>query len=551
VWLPLAALTTLAVVGCGGGHSAPRSGRRPSTSRAATPTITMIQGQFPGSLDPGKDYSTQGSQVTWIVYTGLLTYAHKDGPAGDVLIPGLATALPRITDDGRTYTVMLRKGLKYSDGVPVKASDFITSVERAIKIPWGGAGAFITPIIQGGTAFSTGKAKTISGIQANDETGQIVIHLTHPYGPFDNVLAFPALGLVPGNTPMSAEPDDPPPGVGPYKVTNITPGKSYDVVKNPDWTPIAGIPSGHVNVDVTVGSDVYGNAWSVLKNKTDVLDWSDVIPGGLRSQIRRVAGDRLKNVSLGGSTYYVFLNVRTPPFNHQLAREAVVTGLNHQAMSKLDGGSLVPACFFLPPAVPGHPTGPCPYGDPVSGGSIAKAKRLIQQSGQAGVKVSVFSEELPPSLDWMTYYTWFLNQIGLKASIKLLGNAVYFSTIGTAKLEPQTGLGEWSEDFPDPVDFYTLLDGHAIQPIDNANFSQVNDPRVNAVIRKFGPLPMTELTGNVVKQWQGIDEYVAKKAYVAVFGYPTFPFLMSARMNFAAAVEQPLYGWDFTSFQLK
>ena len=137
----------------------------------------------------------------------------------------------------------------------------------------------------------------------------------------------------------------------------------------------------------------------------------------------------------------------------------MVTGLNHKAMSKLDGGSLVPACFFLPPAVPGHPTGPCPYGDPASGGSIAKAKRLIQQSGQAGVKVSVFSEELPPSLDWMTYYTWFLNQIGLKASIKLLGNTVYFSTIGTAKLEPQTGLGEWSEDFPDPVDFYTLLDG--------------------------------------------------------------------------------------------
>ena len=60
-----------------------------------------------------------------------------------------------------------------------------------------------------------------------------------------------------------------------------------------------------------------------------------------------------------------------------------------------------------------------------------------------------------------------------------------------------------------------------------------------------------DLTGNVVKQWQAVDEYVAKKAYVAVFGYPTFPFLMSARMNFAAAVEQPLYGWDFSSFQLK
>jgi hypothetical protein len=55
----------------------------------------------------------------------------------------------------------------------------------------------------------------------------------------------------------------------------------------------------------------------------------------------------------------------------------------------------------------------------------------------------------------------------------------------------------------------------------------------------------------VVKQWQSIDEYVAKKAYLGVFGYQTFPFFMSDRMNFAAAIKQPIYGWDFTSFQLK
>jgi peptide/nickel transport system substrate-binding protein len=128
---------------------------------------------------------------------------------------------------------------------------------------------------------------------------------------------------------------------------------------------------------------------------------------------------------------------------------------------------------------------------------------------------------------------------------------VYFSTIGTAKLEPQTGLGVWAEDFPDPADFYLLLNGHAIQPTDNSNLSQVNDPRVNAAIRRLGPVPMTQLTGNVVRQWQSLDEYTAKQAYVAVLGYPTYTFFMSDRMNVAAAVEQPLYGWDFTSFQLK
>ena len=51
-------------------------------------------GTFPQSLDPGKDYTTQGSETNWLVYTGLTTYAHANGVAGGKLIPGLATALP-------------------------------------------------------------------------------------------------------------------------------------------------------------------------------------------------------------------------------------------------------------------------------------------------------------------------------------------------------------------------------------------------------------------------------------------------------------------------
>jgi peptide/nickel transport system substrate-binding protein len=548
--LPLAALATIALAACGG-HSRSGSARADASRAGVTPTVTMVQSTFPQSLDPARDYSTQGSQVNWLVYTGLVTYAHHSGAAGGRLIPGLATTLPKISDGGKAYSVTLRRGLRFSNGTPVKASDFITAVERAIKVPWGGSGAFITPIIAGGSAFSAGRAKRISGITADDRTGRITIHLTHPYGPFENVLAFPALGLVPGNTPMTVQANDPPPGVGPYKVTHIDPQHSYDVVKNSDWTPIPGIPSGHVNVDVTVDLDLDANVLAVLNNTTDVYDWSDTVPGAVVSRIRREAADRFKNVNLGTSTYYIFLDVRRAPFNNPLVRRAVVTGLNRRVMAKLAGGSLVPACFFLPPAIPGHPTGPCPYGDPVSGGDIAKAKQLIRQSGDAGAKVTVFSEIRPPAQQWMTYYTSYLDQIGLKASLKVVANATYFSTVGTAKLQPQTGLGEWSEDFPNPVDFYLLLNGQAIEPTDNPNLSQVDDPRINAAIARLGPVPTAKLAGGPVKQWQAIDEYTARKAYIAVLGYPKFPFFMSQRMDFRAAIEQPLYGWDFTSFQLK
>jgi peptide/nickel transport system substrate-binding protein len=169
----------------------------------------MLMGTAPQSLDPGLDYTTEGGEVNWLVYTGLTTYRHASRSAGTQLIPGLATSLPAISDGGRTYTATLRRGLVFSNGQPVVASDFTYTVERALKIPWGGSAEFITPVIVGASAYARGKARTISGITTDNATGRIVIHLTAPYGPFDNVLAFPALGLIPAGTPFTPQPTSP------------------------------------------------------------------------------------------------------------------------------------------------------------------------------------------------------------------------------------------------------------------------------------------------------------------------------------------------------
>jgi len=529
--------------------SASSSTSTPSSSTSAK-SVTLLMGTAPQSLDPGMDYTTQGAEPNWVTYTGLTTYRHANGAAGTQLIPGLATALPVISDGGKTYTVTLRKGLVFSNGKPVLASDFAYTVERSIKIPWGGSGQFITPVIVGGTAFSTGKAKTISGITTDNATGKIVIHLTAPYGPFDNVLAFPALGIIPAGTPFHNLPNSPPPGVGPYMTTNIVPNASFSSVINPEWSKmdIPGIPAGHVDVNVKISSNVSSNALSVLNNTADFFDWADTIPGSLLPQIHSQAADRFSQVNLGGSTYYIFLNVTKKPFSSQLAREAVVTGLNQDAMNRLGAGTLAPACYFLPPAVPGHPTGACPYGTPGTG-NLAKAKALVQQSGMAGQPVTVWSETRSPRQQWMTYYTSFLNSIGFKATQKVIADATYFTTIGDLKLHPQTGFADWNQDFPNPVDFYgVLLDGKAILPTDNENFGETNDPYINSQVTALGATPTTQLS-TVVSKWQALDQYVAKKAYVAVFGYQTFPKFTSNRINYGAIVFHSVYGWDFTSFQ--
>ncbi len=551
-----AVCAALAVVGCGGGGGSSK-GTATSTSNSGGGqqggTITMVEGQPPQSLDPGFDYSGQGFEVNSVVYTGLLTYHRLNGVAGTKLMPGLATALPKITDGGRTYTMTLRKGLKFSNGKPAVASDFTYAFERAVKIPWGGSGQFMTPRVVGATAYAAGKAKTISGIVTNDSTGKIVIHLTHAYGAFENVLGLPALGLVPAGTPMHNEANNPPPGVGPYMVKNVQVNRSYTLVKNPHWAAahVPGIPDGHANkIVVTVNSNVASNAESVLNNNADIFDYDDTVPGSLLPQVHAKAADRFKEANIGISTWYVFMNTKEKPFSSFLAREAVAVGLSRTAMNRIASGTLASACYLLPPAVPGHPTAPCPYGSSQNG-NLAKAKALVKQSGMAGQPVTVWAQSGTPTQQWMTYYVQFLNQIGFKATIKLIDNSVYAQTIGELRLHPQTGEYEWIEDFPNPVDYYgVLLDGRAILHTNNLNFGQVNDPRVNSEDAHLGAIPATQLS-SVVPQWQKLDEYVAKKAYVVPYGYPTFPEFTSDRIDFGAMILNPVYGLDFTSFELK
>jgi peptide/nickel transport system substrate-binding protein len=551
----LAVASVIALAACGSSSSSSSSGggssSTSSSNAGSSSAISLVEGTAPDSLDPQFGYTTQAAEADWLAYTGLTTYAHKSGTPGGNLIPGLATALPQVSKDGKTYTMTLRKGLVFSDGKPVKASDFTYTVERAIKIPWGGEGQFIEGNIVGAKEFGKGTSKTISGITTDDATGKITIKLLAPYGAFGNVLAFPALGVVPTGSPMKNEPNSPPPGVGPYMISNIVPNASFSEVKNPKWASmnIPNIPAGNVNVNVKISSNVDANALAVLQNSADVFDWADTVPGSLLPQIQSQAKDRYSKKVMN-STYYFFMNTKTKPFSSQLAREAVITGMDQNALNRLGSGTLIPACYFIPPGMVGHPTAPCPYGDPASGGNLTKAKALVKQSGMAGTPVTVWSETRSPRQQWAAYYTDFLNKIGFKATQKVIADATYFTTIGNLKLNPQTGFADWNQDFPNPIDFYLLLQSTAIQPTNNQNFGQVKDPQVDSQSTALGKVPTSKLP-TVAAKWQALDEYVAKKAYEGVYGYQTFPAFTSNRINLSSAVFQPLYGWDWSSFAIK
>ncbi len=516
----------------------------------AVPTVTILYGAAADYLDPQESYTTQGDEALWVSYLGLYTYAHRNGAAGGVVIPALATGQPKITGGGKTYTMTLRKGFKYSNGKAVRAGDFAYSIERALKLNWGGD-SFYTANIVGAAAFMSGKAKTISGITTDDATGTVTIHLLAPYGAFENILAFPSSGFVPTGTPMRNLTNTPPPGVGPYMITNVVPNRSWVGAINPYYAKeaIPGIPVAKVTVDAKVESNTTTETEDVLSNTADLFDTADQIAPALLAQIKSAAATRYSTTPVE-QTYYFFLNTAIKPFDSQLVREAVTMAIDRNAIARLDSGNLAPGCYFLPPGMIGHPSKPCPYGNPAGPPNLAKARKLIAQAGDTGASVSVYGEMRQPKAQFGTYYASVLESLGFKVTIKPVADSQYFPTVGNLKLNAQTGLDNWLADFPNPGDFYqNNLDANGIQQTNNVNLGRVADRKIQNALTKAYAIPASQLP-KYAGDWQALDYYTAQKAYALVLGYPVDPVFASQRLDYRALVVQPSYGWDWTSIQL-
>ncbi len=538
-------LTGAVVVVLGACSSSSSPGASPaSTGGANGGTITIVAGTAPLSADQGLDFTTQGTELYSVVNTPLLTFKRGvQGVGGTQIVPALAKSLPTVSNGGKTYTFYLRSGLHYSNGMPIKASDVTYALERDIKIPWQAA-SFVSAYIAGGTAYANGKATTISGITTDDATGQITVNLVAPFAPIVDIFALAGTAPVPPNTPMKNLAGTGTIGDGPYKWGPITAGQTYTLIKNSKFD-VPGLPRGHADTIVfKVNSNVLADAEQVLDNQADVFDPGDTLPASILQQVNSQAADRYQPIPTN-STYYFWFGVTQKPFNNLYARQAVLAALDLRALSRLDSGFLTEDCHLIPPGIDGHSSpSSCPYHNPDGPPNMTVAKQLMQKSGMIGQPVTVYGEDRAPRRQWLDYYTSVLNALGFKATEKVVNSGVYFTTIGAPSLKPQTGFGDWVQDFPNPWDFMQLFAGNAGSSL---NYGYVNDSHYNSTLNTlFQSDPKT-----VASQWSALDQYAVNNAYYAAYGHEEFPKFYSDRLNFNAGVMSVEYQTDMTSLELK
>lgn len=496
----------------------------------------------PDYLDPAMGYKTSSWEPMWVAYTPLLTYRHAEGEAGTELIPGLAEALPKISDDGRTYTLTLRKGLRYSNGQPVKAGDFEHTIKRLFILHSPGA-SFFKEIV-GAKKFRKAKDPegNIAGIETDGATGRITIRLEKPVGTFPYVLAMVFGGLVPGDTPFEILTANPPPGVGPYRFVRSDPGREFVLERNP-YFDIADIPKAQIErITAKVMDSRQQQVMGVMRDTFDFMH--DEPPADFLGKVKEQHGDRFKEHTVE-SIYYLFMRVDLAPFDKIDVRKAVYHAIDRAAVAKFYGGQLDPTCNFLPPGIAGHSKLKCPY----SGPDEDKARALIDKAGATGVEVKVWGRSDGPEREVAEYVSLVLNRIGLKATPEFVISSAYHSTIGMQKTKAQIGINTWFMDFPSPTNFFFLVDGATIQPISNENPGNVNDSVINGEIEalKHEVFPSEKSKA----RWAALDRRLSEQAYLIPLGHKIYSTFMSSRMDFDAALLHPVYQHDYTSWRLR
>lgn len=565
VALALAAGAALIVAGCGGGTKGGQSsagtapsltGAAPSSTGAApSPVASNAQRPFANFriaydngidfLDPALSYTTEGWSIMWNVYLPLLGYPHVNGTRGSTLVPYLAQALPTISDGGKTYTLMLRKGLKYSNGAPVEASDFKATIERDYKMQ--SPGVFYFSDIVGARVYAKKLKGSIAGISSDDATGRITIHLVKPLGDFENVLALNFTGLVPAKTPAKDQSTTPIPSTGPYIIQNYQPNKQVIMARNPSWlgnkaTGMSFVPNGNPDrITIQVIDDPNVALTRTLDGQDD-YDFQQP-PTDRVSELQKDHAHQFK-VYMFSNVFFYFMNVRRYPFNKLAVRQAVNYAINRQALVRIYGGLAVPTESVVPNSYPQPPNvnSMYPY-DP------AKARQLIDAAGVKGAHVTVWTENNAARRAGPAgvYLQRVLQSIGLDAKLKIVSSAIYNTAASSQASKVQIGWSDDYNDFVSPAAWYDdLLNGEEITPVNNNNQADFNDPSVNAEIDRLSQLPQP-YTAAQNAEWAGLEKKIMQQApwapYLDIEDVDTF----NSDIDLSCYVNQENYGFDFST----
>lgn len=328
-WAPLALGLTaaLALSACSGGSSGATGGSA-SSGPVSGGDLTIARGADASAMNNTNTFDNNSIFVFEQIMEPLFTVSED----GTTTKPWLATGY-KVSKDGKTYTIDLRKGVKFSNGTPMKSADVKFSIDQDTKTGEDGWG-FINSAIK--------KVETPSD-------SQVVIDLKYAWAPFIADLSLFSNGIVPNN--YGGESADAfykhPVGTGPFKWGSWQKGKTLKLVKNTDYWQ-KGKPYLD-SVSWNVVPDANTRKLQLQGGQTDINeapDWSSL--AGLKAD-PNVEAKTFPSTELD----YIAFNQKRSQYADVNVRRAISAAIDQNALIKAAlYGNGTPANSFLMPGVP-------------------------------------------------------------------------------------------------------------------------------------------------------------------------------------------------------
>ncbi len=481
------------LAGCGTASTSNQAQSGGTTAGAGKPVeggqITVDLSSAVPDLDPAVAFDTTSAEVGYQIYEQLVTYKKNTYD----IVGDLAQSW-EVSQDGKTYTFHLRKGVKFSNGDPMTAQDFVFELQRILNKnmqpkPSPGSSFFFD--ITGAQDYFNGKAKTISGVSAPDDY-TLVIKLDKPQQFFLKVLAMPFLSAVDpkfvkqaGNAAMDTTKAM---GTGPFEL--VTNSQSQVVLKkNPNyWQKDADgnqLPYlDQVTMNINTDSQVDAMHWE--QGQTAFMSpWlmgGDGIPSSAFPTIMNSPKySKLVMKQPENSLFYLGLNVsktidgKPNPLSNVKVRQAVEYAFNRQQIVQLENNAVKPLDEPLPDTMPGYvqnldPSAKYSY-------DTAKAKELLKEAGYPnGVTIDYWNRNSPDAKKQDQAIQAMMKEAGITLNLHEV-TWKDFLTKAMSGTAPMFYSG-WQQDFPDASDFLNTLFNSTQAPENNMTMysnKQVDD----------------------------------------------------------------------------
>jgi YVTN family beta-propeller protein len=534
-------------------------------------TLTVVY-ELPYA-DPVQAYDPISPSALTTVYDGLVTLRRAGGVAGLTLVPDLALTLPHPTDGGTTYTFTLRRGIRYSNGTPVRASDFRRGIQRELRL--GYASDYYEGIL-GARACSLHprRCDLSPGIAVDDAAGTVTFHLSQADPDFLYKLALPLVVPTPPGVSPHRVINSPPflPGTGPYMISQYRPlrqdrqpNASFTLVRNPYFRPLR--HDRQPNASLTLVRNPYFHQWSYAAQPAgypSVIRYKRVMDPAKRESAVIAGRADLTEIDRNGQSLatrylarmhnalrlwnvYLSLNTRQPPFTNIKARQAVNYAIDRARvlqLSHLAPGQGATTCQILPAGFPAHHSY-CPYTTGAKDGSwhgpdMQKARRLVKESGTTGTPVTLWIMKGFADRAVGLYLVGLLKDLGYRAKLRTAPLVPFFNAIHDSRNKVQVSLQAFGADFPAASTFYSrLLSCRSFyrDPTQTENSSGFCDHHVDKLASEAQARQPTDPAA-ARRLWARVDHIITDEAPWVPILDQALTFFASARLgNFQVSAE--------------